>query len=327
MDPGEQTTGTRDEHYNLVSVLYHALHGAENCDIYALDAEAGGRIELSDFFREAQAIQRQLADEAKDLLGIGDVMPGAGDVPTGGAMAGATAGGATLEGDVPPGAIPEDVPPTTGVPSGTTPPPPDTASPTDVVPPETPGGLPPETPRQDAPLGTEDVPPPDVPRTEGVAPGAEGVQPGAAPLERDIPPETEPIDVPPTTDVQREAQVRADEIGVPDEEIPPTTDVPRTPPDAGAPDTALPPEEDVVVEPTDRPVEEVPPRGTDIGAEAPLPGSPRTEFEPRTGEVPPSAGEPPLPSEEPPEVERSTGGREYFGEVIRETGRRSRGEI
>jgi hypothetical protein len=32
MDPGEQTTGTRDEHYNLVSVLYHALHAAENCE-------------------------------------------------------------------------------------------------------------------------------------------------------------------------------------------------------------------------------------------------------------------------------------------------------
>jgi hypothetical protein len=28
MDYGEQTTGTRDEHYNLISVLYHALHGA-----------------------------------------------------------------------------------------------------------------------------------------------------------------------------------------------------------------------------------------------------------------------------------------------------------
>jgi hypothetical protein len=314
MDPGEQTTGTRDEHYNLVSVLYHALHGAENCDIYALDAEAAGRIELSDFFREAQAIQRQLADEAKDLLGIADAIPGAGDVSAGGIAGGAAAGGATLEGDVPPGAMPEDVPPTAGVPSGMAPPPPDTHD----IPPDIPGGVPP---------GTEDVPPPDVPRTEGVAPGAEGVQPGAAPLERDIPPETEPIDVPPTTDVQREAQVRGDEIGVPDEEIPPTIDVPRTPPDAGAPDTAIPPEEDVVVEPTDRPVEEVPPRGTDIGTEAPPPGSPRTEFEPRTREVPPSPGEPPLPSEEPPEAERSTRGREYFGEIIRDTGRRSRGEI
>jgi hypothetical protein len=38
MDYGQQTTGTRDEHYNLISVLYHALHGAENCDRYAADA-------------------------------------------------------------------------------------------------------------------------------------------------------------------------------------------------------------------------------------------------------------------------------------------------
>src|ERR687893_644493 len=112
MDPGEQTTGTRDEHYNLVSVLYHALHGAENCDIYALAAEA------------------------KDLLGIADAIPGAGDVSAGGIAGGAAAGGATLEGDVPPGAMPEDVPPTAGFPSGTAPPPPDTPPPTDVVPPD-----------------------------------------------------------------------------------------------------------------------------------------------------------------------------------------------
>ncbi len=42
MDYGEQTTGTRDEHYNLVSVLYHALNGADTCNRYALDAEAAG---------------------------------------------------------------------------------------------------------------------------------------------------------------------------------------------------------------------------------------------------------------------------------------------
>jgi hypothetical protein len=34
-DYDERTTGTRDEHYNLISVLYHALHGADNCDHYA----------------------------------------------------------------------------------------------------------------------------------------------------------------------------------------------------------------------------------------------------------------------------------------------------
>ena len=43
MDPGERTTGTRDEHYGLVSILYHALKGADVCDLYALDAEAPDR--------------------------------------------------------------------------------------------------------------------------------------------------------------------------------------------------------------------------------------------------------------------------------------------
>src|SRR5918999_1237560 len=56
MDPGEQTTGTRDEHYNLVSVLYHALHGAENCETYALDAAAAGRADIADFFSEALVV-------------------------------------------------------------------------------------------------------------------------------------------------------------------------------------------------------------------------------------------------------------------------------
>src|SRR5215210_6673743 len=77
MDPGEQTTGTRDEHYNLVSVLYHALHGAENCEIYALDAEAAGRDDIATFFREVQVGQVGLAERAKELLGIGGVAPGA----------------------------------------------------------------------------------------------------------------------------------------------------------------------------------------------------------------------------------------------------------
>ena len=48
MDPGEQTTGTRDEQYNLVSVLYHALHEAETVEAYILDAEAAGDERLLD---------------------------------------------------------------------------------------------------------------------------------------------------------------------------------------------------------------------------------------------------------------------------------------
>ena len=75
MDYGEHTTGTRDEHYNLISVLYHALHGADNCDHYAMDAEATGDERLAAFFREAQAAQVQIAERGKELLGIVESPP------------------------------------------------------------------------------------------------------------------------------------------------------------------------------------------------------------------------------------------------------------
>ncbi|MDQ3840936.1 MAG: hypothetical protein M3262_00055 [Actinomycetota bacterium] len=315
MDPGERTTGTRDEHYNLVSVLYHALHGAENCDIYALDAEAGGRLDLSDFFREAQAMQRQLADEAKELLGIGGAVSGAGEVP---------AGGARIERDVPPATAPEDVPPTTDIPSG-------------------------------APLGEVPVIE-DTPRSQGVTPEAEGLRPDTTSLEREVPPETEPIDFPPTTDVpsdrmapppdtapptdvvlpettpgdvppqstdvEREAQVRADEVGAPDEGIHPTTAVPRT-----QPDVAPPPEEDVLAEPVEPPMGGVPPQEGDAHTEAIPTDTPRVEDVPMTEEAPASPSEPPPPVERPPEPERSIGAGEYFTNLIRETDKRSRGQI
>ena len=80
MDYGQMATGTRDEHYNLVSVLYHALHGADNCDQYALDAEAAGNERLAAFFREAQGGQMLLAERAKELLGISTSVSGT-DVP------------------------------------------------------------------------------------------------------------------------------------------------------------------------------------------------------------------------------------------------------
>ena len=60
-----QATGTRNETYNIVSVLYHALQGAENCQTYVKDAQEG---ELRSFFEEALDQQRQLADRAKQLL-------------------------------------------------------------------------------------------------------------------------------------------------------------------------------------------------------------------------------------------------------------------
>jgi hypothetical protein len=75
MDAGERTTNTRDEHYNIVSVLYHALQGADSCDRYALDAETNADERLVGFFREAQAVHMQVAERAKMLLGILEVPP------------------------------------------------------------------------------------------------------------------------------------------------------------------------------------------------------------------------------------------------------------
>lgn len=81
MDPGARATGTRDEHYNLVSVLYHALQAADSCEQYALDAEATGDERLAAFFREAQVAQAQIAERAKGLLGIIEPPPEFGIPP------------------------------------------------------------------------------------------------------------------------------------------------------------------------------------------------------------------------------------------------------
>ncbi len=110
---GEQTTGTRDEQYNLIAVLYHALQGAENCEIYALDAEAAGDEQLATFFREAQGMQVGVAERAKGLLGILEGMPEVGGVST----PGTAETGTTIppEGMVGPegSPTPRDVPPET----------------------------------------------------------------------------------------------------------------------------------------------------------------------------------------------------------------------
>ena len=65
---GEQATGTKDETYNLVSVLYHALQGAETAQQYLQDATQAGDQELVQFFREVHDWQRHLASQAKAVL-------------------------------------------------------------------------------------------------------------------------------------------------------------------------------------------------------------------------------------------------------------------
>ena len=313
MDPGEQITGTRDEHYNLIAVLYHALHGAENCEMYAADAEVAGREEMAAFFLEAQAEQIELAERAKKLLGIGGVVPGAaaegapvdtvpGDIPPGDVSTpldtasptdvvsppetrrtGAPSDDATVEPDVPPDTTPVDVrgraAPEVGFPSET---------PTG-VPLETPGGVSPEpSVPQDLPPRTEDVP-----RREG-----------AATVDRDVPPEATPEGIPPrSADVQRQDQVSADQVSVPTER--PIGDVPQQADDLRTEATA-PPDVDVA-----------PPERVEVSPDAPR----AEEASPRIADVP--------PGDEPPEDERGTaaGSREYFGDRIRESDRRSRGDI
>ena len=50
----EQATGTKDTTYALVSVLYHALQGAETLGHDLQDAAAAGAQELVPCLREAQ---------------------------------------------------------------------------------------------------------------------------------------------------------------------------------------------------------------------------------------------------------------------------------
>ena len=59
-------TGTDDNLYNLVSVLYHALQGAETYDKYITDA--GDDQELATFMRSVKEEGTKRADRAKELL-------------------------------------------------------------------------------------------------------------------------------------------------------------------------------------------------------------------------------------------------------------------
>lgn len=62
---GQQQTGTRNETYDVIAILYHALQGAENCQKYLQDAQEG---QIRDFVQQALQTQRQLADQGKQVL-------------------------------------------------------------------------------------------------------------------------------------------------------------------------------------------------------------------------------------------------------------------
>lgn len=57
----------KDEHYDIVSVLYHALQGSSTCDTYIQDAKQAGDNELSEFFTEAKEQYQKVATRAKQI--------------------------------------------------------------------------------------------------------------------------------------------------------------------------------------------------------------------------------------------------------------------
>ncbi len=65
---GQGDTGVSDPTYNLISILYHALQGAELYEQYAQDGDRAGDREVAQFCREMQQEERRRADYAKRLL-------------------------------------------------------------------------------------------------------------------------------------------------------------------------------------------------------------------------------------------------------------------
>jgi len=60
---------TTDTTYNLISVVYHALQAVDTFHTYLRDAEETGDSELTKLLSGAIQQQRDLAAQAKELLG------------------------------------------------------------------------------------------------------------------------------------------------------------------------------------------------------------------------------------------------------------------
>ena len=66
MKSGEHT-GTTDKDYNAISVLYHALSGADSCVKFVQDAKQAKDEELASFFEETLKAYRDISEKAKRL--------------------------------------------------------------------------------------------------------------------------------------------------------------------------------------------------------------------------------------------------------------------
>jgi hypothetical protein len=58
----------RDDTYGLISIIYHALQGAETCNQYVEDARRAGNDELVNFFEQARDEQNRRALLGRRLL-------------------------------------------------------------------------------------------------------------------------------------------------------------------------------------------------------------------------------------------------------------------
>ena len=63
-----EDTGTSDHVYGVVSVLYHALQGADTYLQYIEDARDAGDDELTSFFEQCREEEQRRATRAKTLL-------------------------------------------------------------------------------------------------------------------------------------------------------------------------------------------------------------------------------------------------------------------
>lgn len=79
MEAGEQVTN-KIEHRTLIRVLDNALQEAEVCAGYAFDAEAAGKDQLADFFREIQRMHARIAERAEAMLGAEGNKPRSDDL-------------------------------------------------------------------------------------------------------------------------------------------------------------------------------------------------------------------------------------------------------
>lgn len=66
--PTKANTGTQDTTYNLLSIIYHALQGAETYEMYISDAEKNGDTELAQYFRDVRDENTKRAERGKQLL-------------------------------------------------------------------------------------------------------------------------------------------------------------------------------------------------------------------------------------------------------------------